>query len=89
MSEQRFTGATSHRIRSADVEEREDGLVIHGSGGTPLRGGGPVATHLDNRIAMSMAIAGHASRDGVEIDSAEPIATSFPNFNDLLKDATS
>jgi len=76
-------------LLGADVEEREDGLVIHGSGGTPLRGGGPVATHLDHRIAMSMAIAGHASRDGVEIDSAEPIATSFPNFNDLLKDATS
>ena len=76
-------------LLGADVEEREDGLVIHGSGGIPLRGGGPVATHLDHRIAMSMAIAGHASRDGVEIDSAEPIATSFPNFNDLLKDATS
>ena len=76
-------------LLGADVEEREDGLVIHGSGGTPLRGGGPVATHLDHRIAMSMAIAGHASRDGVEIDSVEPIATSFPNFNDLLKDATS
>ncbi|MFK4002423.1 3-phosphoshikimate 1-carboxyvinyltransferase [Qipengyuania sp. NPDC077563] len=73
----------------ADIEEREDGLVIHGSGGTALPGGGPVATHLDHRIAMSMAIAGHASRDGVEIDSAEPIATSFPNFNELLKDATS
>ena len=76
-------------LLGADVEEREDGLVIHGSGGTPLRGGGPVPTHLDHRIAMSMAIAGHASRDGVEIDSVEPIATSFPNFNDLLKDATS
>ncbi|MCA0977729.1 3-phosphoshikimate 1-carboxyvinyltransferase [Qipengyuania flava] len=73
----------------ADIEERDDGLVIHGSGGTALPGGGPVATHLDHRIAMSMAIAGHASRDGVEIDSAEPIATSFPNFNELLKDATS
>nr|WP_247710663.1 3-phosphoshikimate 1-carboxyvinyltransferase [Qipengyuania aestuarii] len=81
--------AASLSLVGADIEEREDGLVIHGSGGTALPGGGPVATHLDHRIAMSMAIAGHASRDGVEIDSAEPIATSFPNFNELLKDATS
>jgi 3-phosphoshikimate 1-carboxyvinyltransferase len=38
---------------------------------------------------MSMAVAGIASEAGVEIDSAEPIATSFPNFLDLLAEAAS
>ncbi len=71
----------------ARVEEREDGLVIEGSGGAPLAGGGPVATHLDHRIAMSMAIAGLASRDGVEVDDTRPIATSFPAFEALLAEA--
>ena len=52
-----------------------------------MPGGGPVTTHLDHRIAMSMAVAGLASGDGVAIDSAEPIATSFPNFIDLIAQA--
>jgi len=75
----------------ARIEEKDDGLVIHGSGGEPLRGtaNAPVATELDHRIAMSMAVAGLASTDGVEIDDTAPIATSFPSFMELLDEATS
>ena len=72
----------------ARVEEREDGLVINGTGGAPLAGGGPIATHLDHRIAMAMAVAGLASRDGVDVDDTAPIATSFPQFEALLEGAT-
>ena len=70
----------------ARVEERADGLVIDGSGGEPLPGtkATPIATHLDHRIAMSMAVAGLASTAGVEVDDTRPIATSFPNFETLL-----
>lgn len=74
----------------ARVEETEDGLVIDGTGGEPLRGTSdtaPVITHLDHRIAMSMAIAGLASREGVEVDDVAPIQTSFPNFMELLEGA--
>ncbi len=70
------------------VEEREDGLVITGSGGAPLRGGGPVATLLDHRIAMSFAVAGLVSTEGVEVDDTRPIATSFPDFLALLERST-
>lgn len=66
------------------VEERDDGLVITGTGGEPLEGGGPIATHLDHRIAMSFAVAGLASYQGVEIDDMRPVATSFPGFVALL-----
>ena len=69
----------------ARVEETEDGLVIEGPGGEPLAGGGPITTHLDHRIAMSFAVAGLASRDGVEIDDMRPVATSFPGFTGLLE----
>ena len=69
----------------ARVVERQDGLVINGSGGEPLAGGGPIATRLDHRVAMSLAIAGLASREGVEIDDARPIATSFPDFEQRLE----
>lgn len=70
----------------ARVEERADGMVIDGSGGEPLPGtkDTPIATHLDHRIAMSMAVAGLASTAGVEVDDTRPIATSFPNFETLL-----
>lgn len=69
----------------ARVTESEDGLTIDGTGGDPLPGTeGPIATHLDHRIAMSMAIAGMASTRGVEVDDTRPIATSFPVFEELL-----
>lgn len=70
----------------ARVTETEDGLTIEGSGGAPLRGtsNSRTKTHLDHRIAMSMAVAGLASREGVEVDDTRPIATSFPMFEALL-----
>jgi len=69
----------------AKVEETPDGMVIEGTGGAPLAGGGPVATYLDHRIAMSFAVAGLASKTGVTIDDMRPVATSFPGFVDLLR----
>ncbi len=81
--------ATALREVGVTLEETDDGLIIEGSHGEPLPGGGTIATHLDHRIAMSMAIAGLVSRKGVEIDSTEPIATSFPNFTALLATASS
>ncbi len=82
--------AAALTLAGARVEERGDGLIIHGTGGAPLPGtsGEPVTTHLDHRIAMSMAVAGLASRDGVEVDDTSPIQTSFPNFMDLLSEAS-
>ena len=74
----------------ARVSEQADGLTIEGTGGEPLRGSANsrTKTHLDHRIAMSMAIAGLASRDGVEVDDTRLIATSFPAFMTLLESVT-
>ncbi len=71
----------------AQVEETPDGLIIEGTCGEPLRGtaNARILTHLDHRIAMSMAVAGLASTSGIEIDDTRPIATSFPNFMALLE----
>ena len=74
-------------LAGATVTETADGLIIDGSGGDPLPGtpeGAEVATHLDHRIAMAMAVAGLASRAGVTVDNTRPIATSFPVFEALL-----
>ncbi|MEH3157806.1 MAG: 3-phosphoshikimate 1-carboxyvinyltransferase [Sphingomonas taxi] len=66
------------------VTEHEDGLSIEGRDGEPLPGTGEarVASLLDHRIAMSMAVAGLHSRRAVQIDDAAPIATSYPVFID-------
>ncbi len=80
--------AAALRLAGARIEERADGLVIDGTGGEPLTGGGPISTHLDHRIAMSMAMTGLVSRAGIEIDDTRPIATSFPAFINLIEEAT-
>jgi len=89
-SDRLATMAAALEAVGARVEENEDGLTIHGTGGEPLRGSANarVKTHLDHRIAMSMAVAGLVSRDGVEVDDTSPIATSFPNFMPLLDEVT-
>ena len=62
-------------------EVEGDDLIVHG-GGVP--GGGPVATHLDHRIAMAFLVLGLASERGVTIDDGAMIATSFPGFAELM-----
>lgn len=76
--------ATGLTAIGAKVEEREDGLVIDGSGGEPLAGGATIASALDHRIAMSFAVAGQNVRAAVTVDDVSPIATSFPTFEAML-----
>ncbi|MGL4312349.1 MAG: 3-phosphoshikimate 1-carboxyvinyltransferase [Sphingomonas sp.] len=70
------------------LEEFDDGLAITGSGGAPIAGGATIASHLDHRIAMSMAVAGLAARRAVTIDDVAPVATSFPMFFDMVDTLT-
>ncbi|WP_027442212.1 3-phosphoshikimate 1-carboxyvinyltransferase [Erythrobacter cryptus] len=89
-SDRLSTMAAALGLAGARVEEKADGLVIHGTGGEPLPGtseGAHVATRLDHRIAMSMAVAGLMSRSGVRVDDTAPINTSFPTFMGLLAKA--
>jgi 3-phosphoshikimate 1-carboxyvinyltransferase len=60
-----------------EVEATEDGMAIEGTGG--LRGG-VVDSHGDHRIAMLGAVAGLASREGVEVHGMEAAAVSYPGF---------
>ena len=61
----------------ADIEATEDGFVVRGPGG--LRGG-TIASHGDHRLAMLGAVAGLASREGVEVVGMEAAAVSYPTF---------
>jgi len=64
-----------------DCRAGEASLVVEGG---RVRGGGRVATHLDHRIAMSFLIMGLAAERAVTVDDSTMIATSFPDFVDLL-----
>ncbi|WP_411290936.1 3-phosphoshikimate 1-carboxyvinyltransferase [Sphingorhabdus sp.] len=68
----------------AQVEEREGGLIIEGTGGEPLEGGATVSSALDHRIAMSFAVVGQHIYHPVTVDDVSPIATSFPTFEAIL-----
>ncbi len=61
----------------AEIEATEDGFAVQGTGG--LRGGA-IASHGDHRLAMLGAVAGLASRDGVEVDGMEAAVVSYPGF---------
>ena len=65
------------------IEEDEDTLIVHGRG--KVSGGGRVATHLDHRIAMSFLCLGMAAEKPVTIDDIGAVATSFPDFTDLMQ----
>ena len=75
-------GLTAAGARSEIVG---DDLIVHGSD-RPPRGGGPVATHLDHRIAMAFLVMGLATREGVTVDDGAMIATSFPTFIPLMRE---
>lgn len=78
------TMAEGLRAIGGRVEELPDGLIVEGSGGEPLPGGGAIASRLDHRIAMSFAIAGLNALAPVEVDDMSPVATSFPGFPKLI-----
>jgi 3-phosphoshikimate 1-carboxyvinyltransferase len=61
----------------AEIEATEDGFAVRGTGG--LRGG-RIDARGDHRLAMMGAVAGLASRDGVEVAGMEAAAVSYPSF---------
>lgn len=61
----------------ADIEATHDGFAVRGSGG--LRGG-TIDARGDHRMAMMGAIAGLASREGVEVIGMDAAAVSYPGF---------
>ena len=65
------------------VDETPDGATVHG--GT-LRGG-EVDSRGDHRVAMAFAVAAQLARGEVRIDDVANVATSFPGFDALARDA--
>jgi 3-phosphoshikimate 1-carboxyvinyltransferase len=69
----------------AEIEARPDGFAVQGTGG--LRGG-VLDARGDHRLAMVGAIAGLASKEGVEVEGFEAVAVSYPGFERDLRALT-
>jgi len=93
--ETRITGAEELRAKESDrisamvdglknlgvqVEEFEDGAVIHGG----EVAGGTVDSLGDHRIAMAFAVLASNATGPVEILDVDNVATSFPGFVDCM-----
>jgi len=76
--------AVSENLRrmGAQVEEREDGMIIPGK--QPLRGA-EIDSFGDHRIAMAFAIAALRAEGETVIRDAEAAAISFPAFFEILE----
>lgn len=70
-------------LKACGVEARAEGDTLYVKGGKP-KGGATITTHFDHRIAMSFLVMGMATPQPVTVDDATAIATSFPNFTELM-----
>ena len=66
----------------ADIQATDDGFIVQGGDG--LRGG-RIDALGDHRLAMMGAVAGLASREGVEVIGMDAAAVSYPGFVDDLE----
>lgn len=64
-----------------DVEELSDGLIIHPSQPLPAKLDG----RSDHRLVMALSLAGLALDGQCEIDTAEAMSVTFPDFVDMMK----
>jgi 3-phosphoshikimate 1-carboxyvinyltransferase len=92
------TGAGELRVKESDriaaivaglvalgveARELEDGFVVRGGG----LAGGTVDSRADHRIAMAFAVAGLRASAAVRIAGCDNVATSFPGFAPLARNA--
>lgn len=61
----------------ADIEERSDGMVIHGTGKLQ---GARCRSHGDHRLAMALGIAGLLAEGETIVDGAQAADISYPQF---------
>ncbi|MHB8248646.1 MAG: 3-phosphoshikimate 1-carboxyvinyltransferase [Acidithiobacillus sp.] len=75
--------AAGLKALGVDVAEHPEGARIRGG---PL-GGGIISSHGDHRVAMAFAMAGLAASQPIRIEDCANVATSFPDFPRLAREA--
>ena len=77
--------ATAAGLAANGVGARIDGETLTVTCAGVPRGGGMVATHMDHRIAMAFLVMGLGTDRPVTIDDITFVATSFPQFCNLMQ----
>lgn len=76
------------KAMGALIEERPDGMIIHGAGRSgengKLKASDKAQSHGDHRVAMSLAIGGLTAEQSMTIADTSCVDTSFPNFPNTL-----
>ncbi|MCX8094250.1 MAG: 3-phosphoshikimate 1-carboxyvinyltransferase [Candidatus Goldbacteria bacterium] len=80
-----FTIVRNLKRLGVKVEERKDGMIIHGNGGKPFKYV-DIDSFGDHRIAMAFSIAALVSDNGLLIKDTECVNTSFPGFFDIIRE---
>jgi 3-phosphoshikimate 1-carboxyvinyltransferase len=70
----------------AEIEATSDGFAVQGNGGLE---GGTLDARGDHRLAMMGAVAGLASREGVEVLGMDVASVSYPRFVEDLAELCS
>ena len=70
----------------ANIEERPDGMVIHGTGGLV---GARCRSHRDHRLAMALGVAGLLAEGETGVQGAEWAGVSYAGFWDDLNSVAS
>ena len=73
------------RKMGAALEERPDGIAVHGPAALQ---GATVDSKGDHRIAMALAVAGLAASGPTQIEDADAVAVSYPEFFVHLREVT-
>ena len=82
-SDRLYAMASGLSALGADIQETEDGLLLHGK--PELCGGAEVDSFGDHRIAMCMAVASTRCQQPVRIQNPLCVAKSYPQFYDDFK----
>ena len=79
--------ATANGLKACGVaiEMLPAGLAVEGRGANGVKGGARIASEMDHRIAMAFLTMGLAARDPVSVDDISMVATSFPEFEGLMR----
>ncbi|MDQ7096807.1 3-phosphoshikimate 1-carboxyvinyltransferase [Desulfosporosinus sp. PR] len=78
------TVAEGLKALGAQVEELPDGLRIFGQ---PSLQGGKASSFGDHRLAMTWAVAGMLSKEGVSVENMSAADVSYPEFLEVIRKA--
>ncbi|MEM7620699.1 MAG: 3-phosphoshikimate 1-carboxyvinyltransferase [Pseudomonadota bacterium] len=76
---------TAAGLQACGIPHLIKGDDLYVQGQDQVRGGAVIHTELDHRIAMSFLVLGLATEEPITVDDITMIATSFPQFIDLIQ----